>query len=362
LLRAGRRSEPLRSGDDVALPRARLRSAADARPRPRRAHARWAPDHRGAAAGQRHLPALSPSLAGSPGASAHGPLQPGDPAPDGPGGGAPGGGLSPLRRVPGLLLSVPRTGVHPPAPAGPRSVQGHLPVFRGPGPARAPPLLRATAEPGHADGRLPEGGMKPSGPPAPAESIEAQAWAALLRRPGSARAVVLMLATLLLMTVAALVMLVVATATLYRARRLYRELLARGLARAILAVWRIRVVVHADRPWPASQTMYISNHTSTIDLFVLVALGLPRTRFFLSGFLRKIVPLGIISTLMGTFHTPPQTDRAARVRCFQEADRTLRRTGDSVYLSPEGQRVTTGAIGVFNRGAFHLATSLRVPI
>ena len=204
--------------------------------------------------------------------------------------------------------------------------------------------------------------MKPSGPPAPAESIEAQAWAALLRRPGSARAVVLMLATLLLMTVAALVMLVVAAATLFRAGRLYRELLARGLARAILAVWRIRVVVHADRPWPASQTMYISNHTSTIDLFVLVALGLPRTRFFLSGFLRKIVPLGIISTLMGTFHTPPQADRAARVRCFQEADRTLRRTGDSVYLSPEGQRVTTGAIGAFNRGAFHLATSLRGPI
>jgi 1-acyl-sn-glycerol-3-phosphate acyltransferase len=33
-----------------------------------------------------------------------------------------------------------------------------------------------------------------------------------------------------------------------------------------------------------------------------------------------------------------------------------------VYLSPEGMRVTTGDIGQFNKGAFHLATSLKVPI
>jgi len=58
----------------------------------------------------------------------------------------------------------------------------------------------------------------------------------------------------------------------------------------------------------------------------------------------------------------PQDRPAERVRIFQRADRTLRRTGESVYLSPEGGRITTGEIGPFNRGAFHLATSLRVPI
>jgi 1-acyl-sn-glycerol-3-phosphate acyltransferase len=51
-----------------------------------------------------------------------------------------------------------------------------------------------------------------------------------------------------------------------------------------------------------------------------------------------------------------------RVRCFQHAERVLRRTGESVYLSPEGRRVTDGAIGHFNKGAFHLATNLRVPL
>ncbi len=40
----------------------------------------------------------------------------------------------------------------------------------------------------------------------------------------------------------------------------------------------------------------------------------------------------------------------------------LRRTGESVYLSPEGKRITDGTIGHFNKGAFHLATNLQVPI
>jgi 1-acyl-sn-glycerol-3-phosphate acyltransferase len=199
--------------------------------------------------------------------------------------------------------------------------------------------------------------------PAPkAQSLEGEAWAALLKPPDSYRAVFLALATLLLITLTAAVMSVVGLVTLFRARRLYTEVMARGLARAVLWLWGIRVVVHSDRPFPETQTIYISNHPSTIDVFLLVALGLPRTRFFWTGFFRKLVPLGVISTMMGTFHTPSQDDRAKRVSCFQRADRILRRSGDSVYLSPEGQRITTGRIGHFNKGAFHLATSLGVPI
>jgi 1-acyl-sn-glycerol-3-phosphate acyltransferase len=199
--------------------------------------------------------------------------------------------------------------------------------------------------------------------PRPADrSLESEAWTALLKPPDSWRPVGLALVSLTLLTGTAVVMLGVAVLTLFRARRLYTETLAGWLARTILRLWRIDVVVHQDRPFPDRQTVYVSNHTSTIDMFVLVALGLPRTRFFLSGFLRKLLPLGVIATLMGTFFTCPQSNRPGRVRCFQRADRVLRRTGDSVYLSPEGVRVTTGRVGHFNKGAFHLATSLGAPI
>jgi 1-acyl-sn-glycerol-3-phosphate acyltransferase len=165
----------------------------------------------------------------------------------------------------------------------------------------------------------------------------------------------------LLTSAVAVVLLPIGVVTLFSARRLYAAV-ARRLSLTILWLYGVRVQVHGTQPFPSSQTIYVSNHTSTLDLFVLVALGLPNCRFFLSGFLRKFVPLGIISWMMGTFFTVPQHRPAERARIFQRAERTLRRTAESVYLSPEGGRILTGEIGPFNKGAFHLATNLHVPI
>jgi 1-acyl-sn-glycerol-3-phosphate acyltransferase len=167
---------------------------------------------------------------------------------------------------------------------------------------------------------------------------------------------------LVLMTLGALVLLLVALLTAFRLPRFYRETIVATLGAWMLALWRIRFVVHRDRPFPETQTIYISNHTSTIDMFVLIALRLPNARFFLSGFLRKLLPLGLIGYLIGIFWTVPQSLPEKRTEIFKRAARTLRRTGESVYLSPEGERVTTGGIGHFNKGAFHLATDLKVPI
>ena len=146
------------------------------------------------------------------------------------------------------------------------------------------------------------------------------------------------------------------------ARRVHREGIGAALGRTILRIWGIDFVVHGA-PSPAHvQTVYVSNHTSTIDMFVLIALGLPNTRFFLSGYLRRILPLGLIGYLIGIFWTVPQSFPERRTEIFKRAERVLRRTGESVYLSPEGERITSGEIGHFNKGAFHLATALGAPI
>jgi len=181
------------------------------------------------------------------------------------------------------------------------------------------------------------------------------------REPRVLRARVLATVAGVLMCAGAVVMLVAGIVTLFRARRLYAAG-ATALSRAILWIYGIDVQVHGAPPWPEGQVVYVSNHTSSLDVFVLVALGLPNTRFFLSGFLRRILPLGIISTMMGTFFTVPQDRPDERRRIFARAARVLRKTGESVYLSPEGERVTTGTIGHFNKGAFHLATDLGAPI
>jgi len=168
--------------------------------------------------------------------------------------------------------------------------------------------------------------------------------------------------SLLVVTLASIVMLLVGLLTAFRLRSFYAETLAGAVGSAVLRIWGIRVVVHDFIAAPGQQRVYISNHTSTIDVFVLISLRLPDTRFFMSGFLRKLLPLGIIGYLIGIIWTVPQEFTARRRQIFQRAEQLLRRTGESVYLSPEGRRVAEGGIGHFNKGAFHLATNLHAPI
>ena len=173
---------------------------------------------------------------------------------------------------------------------------------------------------------------------------------------------ILVAATFALLLAGSLVMLLVAALTFFQARRLYAEKIGAPLGRGVLRMCGVRVVRHQESPPPTGQVIYISNHTSTLDVFIIIALGLPRARFFLSGYLRKFPPIAIIGYLVRIFWTVPQNRPAERTRIFQRAARILRQSGDSVYLSPEGGRVTTGEIGHFNKGAFHLATSLHAPI
>lgn len=181
------------------------------------------------------------------------------------------------------------------------------------------------------------------------------------RPPARVRAWILAISSGLFASAGALVMLPIGLLTLFQARRLY-SWCARVISLAVLRLYGVRLVVHGADRLPRQQTVFVSNHTSTLDVFLLVALGLPNCRFFMSGFLRKFIPLGVISWMMGTFFTVPQNRPLERRRIFERAERVLQSTGESVYLSPEGGRIRTGRIGHFNKGAFHLATNLRVPI
>jgi 1-acyl-sn-glycerol-3-phosphate acyltransferase len=176
------------------------------------------------------------------------------------------------------------------------------------------------------------------------------------------RSIAVMIATTMLMILSVVVMAIIRVALLSGGRRICAEVITRGVAKAFLWLAGIRVVLHSERPFPEAQTIYTANHSSTLDLFVLLSLGLPNTRYFMKRASWLFPPVGAIGALIGTFFTPPQTMPEARARCFQAAERKLRRTGDSVYLSPEGTRVTSGGIGHFNKGTFHLATSLKAPI
>lgn len=168
--------------------------------------------------------------------------------------------------------------------------------------------------------------------------------------------------SLLLVSFCSLVMFILAMASLFLLRRRYSEWLLTPCGRLLLRLWGLHMVVHQQAPFPPGQTVFVMNHTSTIDMFAIIALGLPNTRFFLYGRLRRFPPLALIGYLIGIFWTVDQIYPERRVRIFQRACRVLIRSGESVCLSPEGSRITSGEIGPFNKGAFHLAAALHAPM
>lgn len=171
------------------------------------------------------------------------------------------------------------------------------------------------------------------------------------------------IATVIVLLLACFVMSAIGLVTLFQLRAWYSDVLLKRVGQLILVIWQVKVKLHQDAAFSSKeQVVYISNHTSTIDLFVLIALGLPNTRFFLSGHLRSTGVIAVIGYVIRVFWTVPQDYTERRKQIFQTAEQTLRKTGESVFLSPEGERVTTGKIAHFNKGSFHLAMSLQAPI
>jgi putative phosphoserine phosphatase / 1-acylglycerol-3-phosphate O-acyltransferase len=149
---------------------------------------------------------------------------------------------------------------------------------------------------------------------------------------------------------------------LFLGRRVCAERLGPWAAGVILRLFGITVDARFESPLADRRVVYISNHSSAVDILVLLQLGLPRSRFFMKRGAWVVPPLAIIAMCVGTFFTVPQKYTDKRRELFARACDKLQKTGDSVYLSPEGTRVTSGGVGPFNKGAFHLAAALQVPM
>ncbi len=175
------------------------------------------------------------------------------------------------------------------------------------------------------------------------------------------RAYLALAATMMVMHVVAVIALALFVLSFGKARPFCRDVLMLHTSRLCLWLGGLRLSVSGPRPSPHEQIVYVFNHTSSLDLFIACALDL-RSRFFMKRSFALLPAFGIFGVVVGVFFTPPQSDQAARVRCFSGAADALKHSKESVFLSPEGTRVTTGAVGPFNRGAFHLAISLQAPI
>lgn len=147
--------------------------------------------------------------------------------------------------------------------------------------------------------------------------------------------------------------------TLGQAQSFITHIFSRAIGHLVLFFASVKVVfVGAPIAHPA---IYIANHSSTLDLFLILILGLPKVRYVAKYELLYNPFFGIMGALTGQIFIKRQ-DVERAVATLHRAYERIRRRGLSLFVAPEGTRQESGKIGPFKKGAFRMAMDLQYPI
>lgn len=119
-------------------------------------------------------------------------------------------------------------------------------------------------------------------------------------------------------------------------------------------------IIQHGKPVKGS-VIYTINHSSTLDLVTMIALGLPHIRFVAKWELQYNPLFFIVGHLTGQVFIQRKKSKKAIAKLQNTYDR-LRRDNLSIMVAPEGSRKHPGVIGPFKKGAFHMAIDLGFPI
>ncbi len=106
--------------------------------------------------------------------------------------------------------------------------------------------------------------------------------------------------------------------------------------------------------------VYVSNHQSIADIWVLIAVLPSSVRFVAKESLFRIPVFGW-ALRAGGFIPIDRANRQAAIRSLEVAAERVR-AGHPVLLFPEGTRSRDGTLLPFKKGAFHLALGARAPL
>lgn len=130
---------------------------------------------------------------------------------------------------------------------------------------------------------------------------------------------------------------------------------------SFLAVAGVRInVVGEHNLWAQRPAVFVMNHQSALDAMIVGAL----LRRGFSGLGKQEAKYSPATFLLGKAMDAVFVDRSdpAKGRAAQEQLVERLRAGLSVSVAPEGTRSTTGELGTFRTGAFHVARTAGVPI
>ena len=126
-----------------------------------------------------------------------------------------------------------------------------------------------------------------------------------------------------------------------------------------LAGVRLKVIWHDGKP--QQPVVYLFNHSSTLDLFVITALSLRGVRYIAKRELGYNPFFWMIAKLSGQIMINRKDPRRA-IAQINKAYKHLRKHRFCLMLAPEGTRSQTGKILPFKSGAFLAAIELGYPI
>jgi 1-acyl-sn-glycerol-3-phosphate acyltransferase len=132
-------------------------------------------------------------------------------------------------------------------------------------------------------------------------------------------------------------------------------------ARILLAAAGARVTVHGlSHLRTHDPCVFIANHLSIVDVWVMLTIVPPNTRFVAKRELFRIPIFGWALASTGCISID-RTNRGRAIRSLRAAGERIR-AGRSVVLFPEGSRSRDGRLAPFKKGAFHLAVQAGVPV
>jgi len=130
--------------------------------------------------------------------------------------------------------------------------------------------------------------------------------------------------------------------------------------RLLLWLFRVAVATEGLAHLPRGPAVYAANHSSSLDILVLLARLPVDVRIIHKKSLSLVPLIGWTIALGG--HIPIDRSNPFRARRSLDAAAERIRAGQSVLVFPEGTRSRDGAVGHFKRGSFSLAIEAGAPV
>lgn len=111
---------------------------------------------------------------------------------------------------------------------------------------------------------------------------------------------------------------------------------------------------------PKQSYVFVANHQGAFDIFLIYGFLNRNFKWMMKKSLRKIPFLGVACEY--AHHIYVDRSGASKIRKTYDNAREILKEGMSLVVFPEGSRTFTGHMGKFRRGAFMLASELKLPV